>query len=295
MGIYVTLRICLTLNLVSKDFATTGEAVKRIESKITSKEDIEILEWLTPVNYGLQQSDYFQRRHPGTGQWLLNSSEFQEWLHTSQQTLFCQGIPGAGKTILTSIVINDIYKRFYQDSTVGISYIYCNFQRANDQQVIHLMASLLKQLSERQPSLPSVVKDLYISHRIKHTRPSLTEIHEALHFVARMYSKVFLIVDALDECQASDNNRKKFLAEIFALQSTTRAKVFATARHIQDIRNEFDGSILLEIRAKEDDIRQYLEERILGLPSFIFKRPDLQRRILDQIANAADGMYVVGF
>ncbi|KAL6814598.1 ankyrin repeat protein [Trichoderma camerunense] len=285
--------ITKTLEKLFEDFAITGEAVRRIESKITSKEDLEILEWLTPVNYGLQQTDYFQRRHPGTGQWLLNSAEFQQWLHTSQQTLFCQGIPGAGKTILTSIVINDIYKRFDQDSTVGISYIYCNFQRANDQQVIHLMESLLKQLSERQPSLPSVVKDLYNSHRLKHTRPSLTEIHEALHSVARMYSKVVLIVDALDECQASDNNRKKFLAEIFALQSTTKAKVFATARHIQDIRNEFDGSILLEIRAKEDDIRQYLEERILGLPSFIFKRPDLQERILDQIANAADGMFLL--
>lgn len=279
--------------LVFEDFATTGEAVRRIESKITSKEDMEILEWLTPVNYGLQQSDYFQRRHPGTGQWLLDSAEFQEWLHTSQQTLFCQGIPGAGKTILTSIIINDIYRRFDQDSSIGISYIYCNFQRSYDQQVINLMASLLKQLSESQPSLPSIVKDLYNSHRVKHTRPSLMEICEALQSVARMYSRVFIVVDALDECHASDNNRTKFLTEIFALQNTTKANFLATSRQIQDIRNMFDRSLLLDIRAKEYDVRQYLEERMSGLPSFVLKRSDLQERIIDQIANAIDGMYVV--
>lgn len=276
-----------------ENLATTGEAVIRIDSKIASKEDIEVLEWLTPVKYGLQQSDYFRIRQPGTGQWLLNSAEYQEWLQTSKQTLFCQGIPGAGKTILTSIVINDLYKRFNQDSSVGIAYIYCNFQRANDQKVNNLLASLLRQLSERQPSLPDIVKDLYSSHRAKHTRPSLEEIRRALQSVARIYSRNFLIVDALDECQAADNNRKKFLDEIFSLQDTTKAKFFATSRHVQNIRNEFDGSILLDVRAKDDDIRRYLQEHMSGLPSFILKRPELQERIVVRIANAIDGMYVV--
>ncbi|KAL6695143.1 ankyrin repeat protein [Trichoderma pleuroticola] len=245
-----------------EDFATTGEAVTRIESKITSEEDIRTLEWLTPVNYGLQQSDYFQRRQRETGQWFLNSSQFQEWLQTSQQTLFCQGIPGAGKTILTSIVINDLYTRFDQDSTIGIAYIYCNFQRTDDQQ-----------LSAQQQSLPSSVKTLYNSHRAKHTRPSLEEIRGALQSVARMYTRVFLV--------------------IFALQHATKANFFETSRHIQGIRNQFDESILLDIRAREDDIRQYLEERISGLPSFILKRSDLQKRIVQQIANSTDGMFLL--
>ncbi|KAL6888004.1 hypothetical protein GGI43DRAFT_430957 [Trichoderma evansii] len=210
------------------------QSVIRIESKIVSKEHMEILEWLAPGKYGLQQSDYFDRRQPGTGQWLLKSTEFQEWIQTSKQTLFCQGIPGAGKTILTSIVINDLYKRFDQDRT----------------------------FSERQIFLPNIVKDLYHSHRVKNTRSSLEEIYEVLQSVAQIYSKDFLVVDALDECQASNNNRKKFLTKIFALQNTTETKVFATSRYVQDIRNEFDGSILLGIRARDEDIRHYLKDRM---------------------------------
>ncbi|KAK4085610.1 uncharacterized protein Triagg1_600 [Trichoderma aggressivum f. europaeum] len=282
-----------TLEKFLEDFATTGEAVTRIESKITSEEDIRILEWLTLVNYGLQQSDYFQRRQRETGQWFLNSSQSEEWLQTSRKTLFCQGIPGAGKTILISIVINDLYTRFDQDITIGIAYIYCNFQRTDDQQVNDLMASLLKQLSARQHSLPGGVKILYNFHRAKHTRPSLEEIRGALQSVARMYTRVFVIVDALDECPAADNNRTNFLAEIFALQNATKANLFATSRHIQGIRNQFHESILLDIRTREDDVRQYLEEHISGLPSFILKRSDSQRRIVHQIANSTDGMFLL--
>ncbi|KAH8125152.1 ankyrin repeat protein [Trichoderma asperelloides] len=276
-----------------EDSATTREVVTRIESKITVKEDNEILKWLSPVKYGLQQSDFFHRRQPGTGQWLLDSVEFQGWLKASQQTLFCQGIPGAGKTILTSIVVNDLYEKFGQDSTVGIAFIYCNFQRTSDQQVNSLLMSLLRQLSERRPSLPSIIQDLYNSNASKHTRPSLEEIRGALQSVAQTYSRIFLIIDALDECQASGNNRKKFLTEIFTLRDTTKANVFVTSRYVQDIRDEFNGSILLDIRAKNDDIRLYLGERMSELPSFVLKHSELQERIIAQIANAIDGMFLL--
>jgi hypothetical protein len=40
-----------------------------------------------------------ERKHGGVGQWLLSSNEFQGWLNQNKQTLFCPGIPGAGKTM----------------------------------------------------------------------------------------------------------------------------------------------------------------------------------------------------
>jgi hypothetical protein len=64
------------------------------------RERNEILSWLNAIDYGPQQSDHLRRRQPGTGQWLLNSAEFQTWLETDKQTLFCSGIPGAGKVLL---------------------------------------------------------------------------------------------------------------------------------------------------------------------------------------------------
>ncbi|RYO87951.1 hypothetical protein DL766_010235 [Monosporascus sp. MC13-8B] len=71
-----------------------------------------ILDWITPIDYTPQQNDYFSRRQAGTGEWLLDSTEYQAWLKTDGQTLFCPGIPGAGKTILASVVIENIDGRF---------------------------------------------------------------------------------------------------------------------------------------------------------------------------------------
>jgi hypothetical protein len=133
-----------------------------------------ILEWITPIDFTTQQSDFIRRRQEGSGQWLLDSSEFQTWLQTTKETLFCPGIPGASKTILTSIVVDKLTNLFYTEKSIGIAYIYCNFQRQDTQNSDNLLSSLLKQLSEGQPSLPSIVKDLYERHKTK-PRPLSTK------------------------------------------------------------------------------------------------------------------------
>src|SRR5215471_9886748 len=89
---------------------------------------IKILNWLTSINYGSQQSDLVDRQQNGTGQWLLNSDEFQKWLNQSKQTLFCPGIPGAGKTMIVSIVVDHLSAKFKNDANISIAYIYCSYQ-----------------------------------------------------------------------------------------------------------------------------------------------------------------------
>src|SRR4051812_15093336 len=100
-----------------------------IRQRLEKKEDLEILNWLTPIEYGPQHSDFLRRRQLGDGHWLLSSAKHQSWRNTDKQILFCPGIPGAGKTILTSIVIDDLMTQFSNNSTIGIAYIYCNFKR----------------------------------------------------------------------------------------------------------------------------------------------------------------------
>jgi Cdc6-like AAA superfamily ATPase len=245
-----------------------------------------ILDWLTPINYGTQLSDYLARREPGTGEWLQQSKEFQAWLGTGKQTLFCPGVPGAGKTILTSIVINHLIDRFSTDPSIRIVYLYCNFKqqvKADD-----LLASLLKQLSQERSSLPDTVKALYECHKSKGTRPLCDEISRALRSVAAMYSRVFIVIDGLDEYQA--NVRSKVLSEVFNLRDEFRANLFATSRFIPEIGDKFDGSTLLEIRATEHDMRRYLDSHIAELTSSVDLSSELQEEITTGIIKAVDGM-----
>jgi hypothetical protein len=59
------------------------------------------------------------------------------------------------------------------------------------------------------------VKSLYECHKDKRTHPSVDEISKVLHSIAADYSRTFVIINKLDECQIYDENRKRFLAELF--------------------------------------------------------------------------------
>ncbi|KAK6501952.1 hypothetical protein TWF481_009770 [Arthrobotrys musiformis] len=268
----------------------TEADVKTIRSNLEKKEDIEILNWLTDIDYGPQQTDYINRRQVGTGQWLLDSVEFQEWMRNDKQTLFCPGIPGAGKTILASIVVDYLSSNLY-DTNVGIAYIYCNVRQKDTQKVNHLVASLIKQLAEGQSSLSGNIKDLYNRHKPKHTQPSLDELSSVLRSVAGTYSRAFIVVDALDECQTSNGCRKRFLSEIFHLQSEYRVNIFATSRTIPEVTEIFKNSTSLEIRARDEDIQKYIEGRILGEGLELLEK--LHDEIKWVIIRVVDGMQVL--
>jgi Cdc6-like AAA superfamily ATPase len=250
---------------------------------------LDVLNWLAPIDYGPQQNDLIQRRQAGTGQWLLDSGQYQAWLTAKRQTLFCPGTPGAGKTILASIVVDDLNTRFRQDETIGIAYIYCNFRHQDEQKADSLLANLLKQLAERQPSLPMSVKTLYDPGNTRWWPPS-HEIARVLQSVVAMYTRVFIVVDALDECQASDGCRKLFLSELFDIQTRHGTSLMVTARPIPDIVDRFKGCISLEIRASHADVGKYVDGHLEQLRPFVLRNPRLQDDIKAGISNAVDGM-----
>jgi hypothetical protein len=52
----------------------------------------ELINWLSPINFFRKQADISQTRQPGTGEWLLTDSCFQEWQSGLGRTLWCHGI-----------------------------------------------------------------------------------------------------------------------------------------------------------------------------------------------------------
>jgi hypothetical protein len=265
---------------------------EREDNRERREEHQVILDWLTPIDYASQQSDFIARRQEGTGRWLLESDQFQEWLTKNKRTLFCPGMPGAGKTIVTSIVVDYLCTRFQNDASVGIAYLYCNFRRQHEQKPADLLASLLKQLVQEQSSIPQSVKSLYKRHKDKRTHPSFDEISKALHSVVADYSRSFIIIDALDECEVSDGGRKQLLSEISSLQAKTEASFFATSRFIPEIEKEFKGRVSLEIYASDEDVQRYLDGHMFRLPSFVSSNFDLQEEVKTAIVSAVNGMYV---
>ncbi|KAF4957091.1 hypothetical protein FSARC_11400 [Fusarium sarcochroum] len=263
--------------LIKEIKETAGDGVEYLKTAQMSAHQIELLNWISPIDYAPQQSDNFGRRQSGTGEWLLGSDEYKSWLDTDRQVLFCPGIPGVGKTIMAFIVIDSLLELFHAVPGIGVAYIYCNFRRRNEQKASDLVANLLKQLCEGQPTLFGSVEDLYSRHNASQKRPSL----------------VYIVIDALDECDTTEGTLMSFLRQIHDLQKAASTNIFATSRFEPEIMEMFHQTVQLDIRASEHDVRRYLDDEMVRLPPFVHKRPELQEEIKIKILESVQGMFLL--
>jgi Cdc6-like AAA superfamily ATPase len=220
--------------------------------------------------------------------------EYRTWLDTPGQILFCQGIPGAGKTFLTSVVIDHLTTRFGDDSSIGLAYIYCNFQRHDQQTPDQLFACILKQLAEALPSLPDAVQSLHGAHQNGRTSPSLQEILITLNAVIGEFSRVFIVIDALDVYGEVKSSRETLLIELALFQQQHGINLLVTSRFepiiTLEIEYNFINVVHLVLQASDDDILSYIEANLSHLPGPIQENRALRDFAKIVISEAADGM-----
>ncbi|OCK73256.1 hypothetical protein K432DRAFT_340557, partial [Lepidopterella palustris CBS 459.81] len=272
------------------------EAEKRIERRVDairqSQQDCHrdaILDWISSSRFSTQQSDFIARREEGTGSWFLHEPEFKEWIYGSSQTLFCPGMPGAGKTIVAAVVIDHIANTVQNDGN-GLAYIFCNYKEQGEQKASILLAAILRQLVQARRSIPATVSQLHNHHITRGTTPSPQEIFRTLLSILEDYSRVYVVIDALDECLDS-----QLLIKIRHLQTKARTDLhlMATSRFIPEIEQNFAGALRLEIRASENDVRTFVASQMYRLPDFVQDDVELPGIVQDIITQAVDGMFLL--
>ncbi|KAK2756783.1 hypothetical protein FQN54_005229 [Arachnomyces sp. PD_36] len=284
--------------LQTLDFVkSTKEAVDALVRHQDQGEILEILEWLCPINVLSKQAGLLSDCQEGTGRWFLQTESYRQWVNSptpDHHTLFCPGIPGAGKTLLTSTVVNELHCSFQHDSSVGLAFFYCEFRERVALNTI--LSCLLGQLARKLPILPDPVKDLY-DERLETARPQTAgSFLNVLDAVVSRFVKVFIVIDALDECLPTGGTCATLLESIFTLQANHHVRFLATSRDYPEISARFDDSPCLRIRAHEDDIEKFLRSQInqVGvLPYFVQRKPELQKDIIADITKAVDGMFLL--
>jgi hypothetical protein len=253
-----------------------------------------VLQWLSPTEFAGQQHDIISRREEGTGQWFLDSPEFDAWQQGGDKTLFCPGIPGAGKTMVAAIAVDHLCKRAREkNENIGISYLFCNYKAQLEQSAANFLAVVLKQLVQSQPDLATLVIRMHGKHEKQKSRPSLDEILGAIQSACAAYSTIYLVVDALDECSNQDGTRIQFISKLREVQAKTNMHLIVTSRFIPDVVEQFESGPTLEVRASDHDVRRYVAGQLLRLPRCVQRNDGLARDIQNKIAEAVDGMYVL--
>ncbi|KAM0490737.1 hypothetical protein ACHAP8_011282 [Fusarium lateritium] len=275
----------------------TSASITEIRSRQRKDRDKLILDWLTTADYGLQQSRNLSLREPGTGNWFLNTTEFNDWVSTPRQTLLCHGDLGAGKSILTSIVIDHLKSKCRNDPGIGLAYFYCSSKRHDEQNLSQLVASLLRQLVENLSSFPEDISCLHSNFEKSHCYPTLQKLISVLKKVILQYSQVYIIVDALDEFGEAESLRTSFFQLLAQLQRQYPISVLLTFRTdtniTSEVEKEFHNTGKIEIRAPQDDIERFVAAKMHTLPPVVQHNTMLQTVIKDGIASYVDGVFLL--
>jgi len=173
---------------------------------------------------------------------------------------------------------------------VGLAYVFCNYKSQVDQNLYGLLSALLKQLVQSRAGLAIPVTRLYDHHSKQKSRPSLNEIFIALLTVCSNHARVYVVMDALDECTDQDGTRRQLIQKLRELQMSTDVRLLFTSRFIPEITATFRSDSVLEVRANEEDVKRFVAGQIPRLPSCIRRDDELVRAVQSKIVKAIDGM-----
>ncbi|KAI0376441.1 hypothetical protein F5Y04DRAFT_210207 [Hypomontagnella monticulosa] len=159
-----------------------------------------VAQWLSPFGVDDLQDQYREIRSicADAGRWLLDNSRFQNWINPNQclqPLLWINGIPGAGKTILTSVVVDEV--RAMTKSSCG--FFYCKHGNPSRNTFIGVARSLLAQLLVQNSHLLQLLYEkASMCGEIELT--SKVTAKDLLRTSLNSCGVVYIILDGLDEC-----------------------------------------------------------------------------------------------
>jgi Cdc6-like AAA superfamily ATPase len=186
--------------------------------------------------------------------------------------------------------VTHLERMFEYKKDVKVAYIYCDYYKASKQTAVNLIASLLQQIVQSETKLLDGINALYEKHRRIQTRPSLADFTRLLQMEAQRFSRVYIVIDAVDEFR--DDNTGDSLLSVITKLPKPYVHLLITAR--PHIRPAGDASIL-EIRSNRLDIDMYIHSRLQeehGLKRYVAKDQGLGNKIIARVTELSGGMSV---
>ncbi|ETS84555.1 hypothetical protein PFICI_02580 [Pestalotiopsis fici W106-1] len=277
--------------------------VAQVRERITSiiyaldeaitRPNCEVLDWLVPNEYNTKvQSDHMSKRATGTYQWFLDSPDYETWTNRKGEKLFYYGDIGVGKSVLASTVIASLQESYILADNVATCYFYCDSIRTKEQSVDHVILAMLWLLLRRMPTMPQPVWDLFKRHEKEYTRPTSDEAHEAFCSVASSFSKVFIIIDGLDDCRLSEGCHKDTMTALLNLQAQAGANMLVTSRTMPRITEASSGHHWVEFRASDEDIAQFVRASKNRIPKSVWSKSSFKSKIVRNTVRDANGVFL---
>ena len=274
---------------IGQDLEAIGDM---LSSSQVDEQQRSIHEWLQPPDPFPNQDAARQKHTQSTNEWFLRGNEFTTWMRDHKSLLMVYGIPGSGKTIISSSIITEVEKALLMSKAV-LLYYYFDFNDRQKQTISGCVSSLLLQLAIVTKNFEDLWS-LYVACDYGKRQPRPAEMTETLRNTIGAVPKVYMVLDALDECLELD----ALLEFIMMLHSSSDLdlRLLSTCRKERNIDEVLDplkptkvslaGSLITQ------DIQVYVQDRLKTHPRLRKWCSDqrLQAEINQVLVEKADGM-----
>ena len=285
-------------NDVKSVHRTTDNISEAVTNLQVDERHKKVHQWLSAPDPSSNYNEALKSRYANTCIWFPETKAYLDWLAKRSSLLWLYGIPGCGKTILSSTIIQRTMSECQSRANTVILYFYFDFKNIEKQQHENMIRSLIVQLSSECVKVPQILASSYSSNMDGERQPAYDSLLLILHQMLRLFAETYLVLDALDECL----ERQELLGVIdeFSGWKDVNLHILATSRWERDIEesleplcNEYD-KLCIQNTHVNDDIRVYIHGRLQtdrDLKRWQNK-PKVQLEIEDTLMCEADGMYV---
>lgn len=249
--------------------------------------------WLSPADPSTNVTIARERRHAGTGCWLLESTAFREWVAGKRQHLWLYGLAGCGKTVLSTTILDHLEE---MGAHLTLRFFF-DFSDTRKQTLEDLLRSLAIQLHHTGIEAAKALDRLFTSSDDGRRQPGVSALSACVDSMLQSSSDSAVVLDALDE----STTRDKLLSWIGRLSSSPNAKrikLIVTGRPEAEFQHEIprlfgeNNCKLLSKEAVNADISSFVDYELHQRPDFKDKKipHDLLNQIRSQVGDGADGM-----
>jgi hypothetical protein len=291
-------RLKKEIQAASEDIASGTITNTKTRSQSQEERLGKICGWLSAIDPSTNYHKAHKQRQADTGLWLLESAKFTEWKENAASRLWLYGIPGCGKTILSSTIIEHLLQQCQDNVGTVTAYFYFDFKDAQKQDPELMLGSLLCQLLQRSSTIPRGVDALFSFCHNGQRRPSVYTLLEATRQAAQEFTQIYVVLDALDEC--TQRSELMDMLETVAGWQLGNLHLLMTSRKERNIEKSLENyvkeedTVCLQRDVVDHDIQQYVQQRLRddkGLAKWN-KDATVRQEIEAALVRGACGMYV---
>lgn len=234
---------------------------------------------------------------PTTGNWLLASDAFKSWWENPHELLWIYGLPGCGKSVLASTVIEHARNLCDKIPYRTLLYFYFDFREEAKQTVDGFLRSMLVQLSCIASDFPPELQDLYSHLESKQQQPTLSDLSDTFFSILERCQQMYLVVDALDECSTKYSPEREgmfVLIEKLMDRKPVSVNTLVLSREEQDIADRLQyvntQRVCIQNETVDADIRVHVR-RLLADDSRLRNKSQLMKDGIEKtLVDGAHGM-----